>query len=141
MNKIFQYISWATIISALVLILTILYWLIKPYKPVTFPDKPQPVSTKIVKRGGTLIYEVEFCKYTDELPLITKTFTDGIIFPIPSFISIKNEKGCHVNTVSMSVPESLPTGTYVLTTVYRYQVNPIRFIDVVTKTEPFTIIE
>jgi hypothetical protein len=73
------------------------------------------------------------------LPVISKTFVDGIIYSVPEVVSIKNEIGCHTNIVQMYIPRGLPAGEFFVETNYRYKVNPIRTVDVVTQTERFII--
>jgi hypothetical protein len=102
---------------------------------------PFPIENKIIKSGENLEYKVCYCKYTELRPTITRTFVDGIIFAMPSNLGINNPIGCGTNLIEIQIPISLPAGKYRLETAYRYQVNPIRTIDVFTTTEQFEVIK
>lgn len=138
MNKIFQYISYLTILASFVLIGLLVFWCLYPYKPITF-NEPHQVLTKEVKRGEHLVYLVDYCKNSKAIPTITKTFIDGIIYAVPETIAVDREVGCGVQKVQMYVPKALPEGEFYVKLLYKYQVNPIKSITVVTRTEKFII--
>jgi hypothetical protein len=95
----------------------------------------------VIKAGEILTYEVSFCKYTSGVPLLTRTFVDGIIYSIPDFVASDVEIGCRTNHIGIQIPVNLPVGVYVMRTKYRYQVNPVRFVEYVSSTEKFTVIK
>jgi hypothetical protein len=138
MNKIFQYISYLTILASFILIGLLVFWCLYPYKPITF-NEPHQVLTKEVKRGEHLVYQVNYCKNTKSIPTITKIFVDGIIYAVPEIVAVDRETGCNIQQVQMYVPKALPDGEFYVKISYKYQVNPLRSITVVTQTEKFTI--
>lgn len=156
MNKAFQLIAWITILTALGLMVVSLYWLFYPYKVVSFKSVVKnsavpihKVENKIVKSGGTLIYYVDYCKYTSSTPEITKSFVDGLIYQIPPAVSMITKVGCGVNTIYIDVPESLPvkddvkkiSGIYSIKITWVFPLNPIRKETLLTQTEEFTVIK
>lgn len=138
--KIINYISYGTLISALVLLLVVFYWLLYPYEPIEFNNMPHAVENKQVKPGDHLIYTVEYCKNSTVVPIASKYFIDGLIYAIPDTLATVKEVGCGQSRVQVYVPRALPKGKYFIEASYRYQVNPIRYIDVVTRTEQFEVI-
>ena len=139
MNKILVYLSYITILSAIALMGVATFWYLYPYKTVTF-EQPVRVLTPEVKRGEHMTYEVVFCKYTKKMPLITKTFVDGIIYQVPEGVARQNDMGCHTNLVQMYIPKALPAGEFYVEINYRYELNPIRTEDITIQTERFTIL-
>ena len=139
MNKILVYLSYITILSAIALMGVATFWYLYPYKIITF-EQPVRVLTPEVKRGEHMTYEVVFCKYTKKMPLITKTFVDGIIYQVPEGVARQNDMGCNTNLVQMYIPKALPAGEFYVEINYRYELNPIRTEDITIQTERFTIL-
>ena len=140
MQKILQFVSYLTIILTLGLIGVVAYWLIYPYEPITF-TQPHVVLNKEVARGEHVLYRVDYCKNVNSIPIVTKTFVDSILYAVPEIVATEKFIGCGSQVVSMYVPKALLTGEFYIEIVYHYQVNPIRTIDVVSKTERFTIVK
>jgi len=138
MNKALIIIAWFTIISALLLMSLVIFWMVYPYKTTDFKT-PFPIQTKEVKRGGYVFYTVDYCKYTDLLPEISKTFVDGVLYTIPPALGASNPTGCHSQLIQTYVPKALVPGTYVIQINYKYKLNPLRVIEVKTETEPFIV--
>ena len=141
LGKLFYCIAWATLAVATGLIILVTYWLTYPYKTIDFIDLPNKIEVKTVKSGGYLVYNVEYCKYTDLNPLVSRSFVDGILYVSPEQPATKKPIGCGTNHVQIYVPKALPLGKYVLKTSYKYQVNPLRTIDISTETEQFEVIK
>lgn len=138
--KIFNSISYLVIVIALLFSVVVFFWLLFPYRVIEFNVLPHVIENKQVESGGYLIYEVDYCKFTNVVPIISKYFADGLLYSTPETIAIIKGKGCGKNRVQVYVPKGLPVGKYRLETIYRYQVNPLRTIDVKTTTEDFEII-
>lgn len=138
--KILQVFAISVILSMLALVLLVGYWLLYPYNPIEFKNLPHVVENKQVNSGDHLIYIVEYCKNSTVVPVASKYFTDGLIYAIPDTLATVKEVGCGQSRVQVYVPRALPKGKYFIEASYRYQVNPIRYIDVVTRTEQFEVI-
>lgn len=139
MNRLMKFFAWFTIISAIALMSLCIYWLVYPYNPIEFKQSPFPVRDKITKRGGYVFYTVEYCKYSDNLPQVSKTFIDGVLYTIPEAVGARNPEGCHTNLVQSYIPKALVPGEYVIQINYKYKMNPLRTIQVFTETEKFTV--
>lgn len=138
--KLTNIIIFMTLGVAFSIIVTVSYWLIHPYRPMTIGTRPLPVINKEVKQGSILYYSLDYCK-TMELPVtVRRRFVDGLIYSLPD-ISANNAVGCREQIIGMEIPQNLPTGDYVLAITYSYQVNPIRKVEVGTHTEKFVITE
>lgn len=124
---------------AMGMLVLFLYWIIKPYNPIEFKNEPHKILTKKVQSGDFVSYKVNYCKNEDLAPIITRTFVDGIVYTIPPAVALPKEMGCREILVHLYVPRALPTGVYYVSANYRYQVNPIRYMDIITNTEKFTI--
>ena len=140
MNKLFYIISWFAIISAMVLLFVYLFWQFYPYKTIKFNTPVYKVlnENKTVKQGGVLVYEVDYCKYTDQEPIVTKYYVDGIIYQTSPARGVV-KKGCHVTKVYNDVPVGLSPGDYIMKVLIDYSVNPIRDIFHINFTEQFTV--
>jgi hypothetical protein len=134
--KFFVNISLVILLGALFLFM---FWLVYPYKTVTFNKEPFRVLTPVIKRGENLIYEIDCCKYIKMSPMTARSFVDELIYNLPMGIATPKPLGCGVYKFNLLVPLTLPPDTYVLKTVYKYQVNPIREIEVVGVTEKFIV--
>jgi len=139
-NKLVTVISFLTIAMAFALLVIVFYWVLKPYKLLVINERPLPVMNKVVKRGDTVNYVLDYCKYTDKQAVVSKKFSDGIEFALPDYRS-NNPEGCRTQIVATEVPHTLPEGKYILIADYTYQVNPIRWIVVRIHTQVFEVIE
>lgn len=139
MRKIAYAFMWLTITIALGLMLTFIYWLVYPYKTAEFKLPFEVMNeNKIVMRGERLRYKIDYCKYTDQMPDVTKFFIDGVIYETPASPGLARI-GCNVDISDVYVPRAIPPGKYSLKIVARYKLNPIRTIEIVNYTEPFTV--
>lgn len=125
---------------ALGIMLLLGFWAFYPYNPVEFKSNVYPVMNEnhTVKHGEILKYEIDYCKYTDQLPVLSKKYIDGIVFETPLGRGIII-KGCHKQIIDNVVPDTLVPGEYYMQIVIDYEVNPIRHIIYVNNTEKFII--
>jgi hypothetical protein len=142
MNKILQYLSWVTIISALGIMVLVGFWLLYPYKIITFSDDKFPImnENKTVKQGESIVYRAKYCKFIAVPSETTRSFVDGIIYTTPSVGSNK-VVGCGDNLVFVEVPKTIPAGKYTIQMLYRFRINPLRTIDIIKITELFLIVK
>ncbi len=140
MNKLFITISWLTILSAMGILLVAGYWAFFPFKLVEFYNRPFEVTNedRTVARGDRLRYRIDYCKYNDLMPEITKYFMDGVQYETPKALG-GLPKGCQTIISDVYIPRAIPPGDYTVKIVTRYHVNPIRNIEFVNFTEKFTI--
>lgn len=131
--------AWSTLFLASAFMLTIIYWLVYPYKTLEIKTQPMKVLTPEVKAHDMFYYEVDYCKYINKPAQVTRTLIDTVIYNMPSFTA-NNDMGCHTRAAMIEIP-NVPAGTYVYRVKFDYQVNPIRHILIVAETEPFNIVE
>lgn len=124
------------------MILIITYWSIRPYNVIEFNTETFPIinDNKTIEKGSRLIYEVDACKRMDIIPDLSKFFVNGLIYEVSNSISVI-DVGCSKTLVDTYVPVAIPTGSYRLKLITRYQVNPIRHIQYINYTEPFKVVE
>lgn len=116
-----------------------MFWSIYPYK-TTVNKQPYKVINKVVKQGDLLLYEMDYCKYTNIIPTVHRQFIDGIIYSTPESTA-QLKKGCGIIINSVRVPITLPPGDYYMKAVVTFQVNPIRTISKEFLTEQFKVIK
>jgi hypothetical protein len=129
-------------VSANILVALFWFWCLYPYNPL---EMKQPLEVlnenKTVRAGEVVIYRAEYMKNTDILPKITRTLVDGIIYTLPPIIPI-NTRGKHDQIIySLTIPPSIPAGTYTFDCMACYQMNPIREVCVSYSSEEFTVIK
>jgi hypothetical protein len=137
MNKTLGIIAAVTILLAFSLIFTIGWWLFYPYRIITFEGNPKIINP-VVKAGTIVKYNISYCKYMNLGATVTTAFVNDLIYTIPP-TETNNLIGCHTKTFSTLIPKELPEGTYFIQKLYRYKINPIRDIDIKTKTETFQV--
>jgi hypothetical protein len=127
------------LLLSFVLIVQLLYWWIYPYDLMEL-KQPFKILTPTVQRGGMFVYEMDYCKKTDLVPVVNRQFVDGLVYILPvSSSSIK--RGCNVIKNSVIIPASLPEGVYYLSSTVIYKVNPIRTITYEYRTDKFTVVK
>ena len=135
-----------TMVSAFVLLITILFWLLWPYKIIEYdPSTDYNIVFGLdqdgaVEQGGKIAYEFDYVNETDIIPQISKRFVDGIVFNAAEG-SISLPVGSGHAVVETDIPETLPPGTYHLEIIRKFKVNPIRTIEVISQTEKFVVVE
>lgn len=139
MNRTYFYISMTTIVTAFVMMVVAIFWLIYPYKTIEFNKPEAVVETKQVARGDYLVYVIDYCKYTEKEANISRSFIDGLIYLTPDGIA-DVPKGCGEKRIQMYVPRNMPVGKYRIMQVRHYEVNPLRHIDIVYYTEEFEVL-
>ena len=138
MKKIINYLSYLTIALAFGLIGLLFYWYLKPYTPLVLNNVT--LDRVEVNRGEHIQISADYCKNINKPAIFYISFIDGLVYnPQPQVIDL--EGGCHHTVLSIYIPKALPTGKYQLKGVFRYQVNPIRTIDVNHLSGEFNILK
>jgi hypothetical protein len=137
-NKFFNNASFLILGSAFFSVILFAFWQFYPYKVLTFNNSPFPVMEKNIKAGGTLTYTIDYCKEINNGALISKTFSDEISYSVESELN-NRPIGCHKINVDIDIPKTLPPDEYNLQLVYRFKLNPIRYVEVSARTEQFNI--
>jgi len=138
--KLTKLLPWAVLLLLSIVVFTVGFWLLYPYKTIEFKNNVFPVinENRTVSRGDRLRYEVDACKYTDIVPILKKYFVDGVIYEVTeSFGAV--DRGCRKTIVDVYVPRAIPVGTYKMKFIAKYQVNPIKTIVFVNYSEDFVV--
>ena len=136
-NKLIPIFLYGTLASAFILVALCTFWLLAPYRTIEFKGDYQTAKTSY-KQGDKTYYNVNYCKYTSAPVSIVKEFTDGLVFTVDSPRPIL-PLGCREMQVPMTIPDSLPAGTYRLRNTITYHVNPIRDETVIHYSNWFTV--
>lgn len=138
MKKLIKLIPSIIISTAIGLILLLTYWAIYPYKPLELSNVT--LDRTEVNRGEHIHISADYCKNVNLPADLYISFIDGLVYnPQPQVLDL--ESGCHHTVLSIYIPKALPTGKYQLKGVFRYQVNPIRTIDVNHLSGEFNILK
>lgn len=129
----------ATLIAAMGMIAYVVFYLVYPFKGLVINKKPAIVHTKEVVAGEEMVYELDYCRYSDKHAEVTRQFIDGVIYTMPPITSIAKE-GCAVQDYAIVVPSTLNSGTYKLRLVVVVHINKLREVQTVFETEEFRII-
>lgn len=146
-DKLFNIFRWLVLASIFGIIILVGYWYFVPQNPVKFnyADERNVAiiknENKQVKSGGYLIIDLDFCKYTGEIPQVSTWFVDGILYQVADTPAVQKELGCQKLDLQLYVPKALPLRVLSVKRTYHYKVNPIKTVDVVIQTEKFTIIK
>ena len=94
LQKVFYKISWLAIFCVGVLIVLTSYWMIKPYNPIVFNERPFKVLTPEVRSGDFVVFQIDYCKLNELTPTISRYSIDGLIYATPDILAVKKEAGC-----------------------------------------------
>lgn len=134
------YYSLFTIGLVLLFLLLIAYWSFYPYQIITFGKDNGKILTPVVKAGGYVQMQQDYCKYQNLISIIDRQFVDSIVYQVPN-TRARRLLGCHKFIEYIYVPPNLPPATYHITTGISFQVNPIRTVTTFVTTGKFQIIE
>lgn len=138
-RKILFLFSMATLMAAMAMIAYVVFYLVWPFKGLVINKKPAIVHTKEVVAGDELIYELDFCRYSDKHAEVTRQFIDGVVYTMPPIQAIAKE-GCGVQDYAVTVPSTLNGGEYKLRVMVVIHINKLREVQTIIETEPFRII-
>lgn len=136
--------SYSALIIVAVALATILVWLFWPYSIITYePPTDYPIvagvdSENNVEQGGAIVYAFDYQKETDIIPEVNRRFIDGLVFQAAEG-AIDLPRGRGRALVETPIPETLPPGTYYLEITRTFKMNPIRKVEIVSRTETFTV--
>jgi hypothetical protein len=140
LNKIFYYLSLVVILSTLALMLVVGWLAFHPVKVLQPNIQPYKVITPVVQRLGVIIYQVDACKFREAPTVISRRFVDtnNTHYPLPDLPN-NIKTGCAKTNVPVTVPPTLPPGTYYLTLDVSYQVNIFRTESYHLRTDTFWV--
>jgi hypothetical protein len=129
------------LISATALLALGAFWWFYPYKTITKSPMPMPIvkGYETVRQGGVLLYEYDFVKYTDVVPVVQRQFVDGLIFESTD-VTTNLKIGTGHTFVVVPIPTELPPGVYHIQVIAEFHMNPLKTITNVTETQTFTVL-
>lgn len=157
--KLKLFLSALFIIITGSVIVTVIFWLNYPYKPLRImcdvqdengqivrkecPDlhKSFEVEPKTVISGQTVTILIHYCKDADGEEYVSRDLVgETIIINVPpKNVAVRTPIGCADSENIVRIPRTINPGTYYLQYTVAYQVNPIRKIEITFASEPFTI--
>lgn len=138
MNKLLNTISYLTLITAFVMLCIFFFWSFYPYRTIEWKTDKFPVKTKVIKRGDSLIFVSDYCKYVELSAVVSRSFVNDFSYtttPVTTYA----KKGCNKMKVVVTIPKELPAGRYYIHNKFSYKVNPIRTITLVHDSEEFIV--
>lgn len=103
-------------------------------------EKPIAVETPVLHPGDTLVYQLQYCKFTDVVPSSKTYLMDGQQIPLTTQPSKGLLKGCHTIERDVTIPETINPGTYYYDKELDYQVNPLNTQKVYYYTDYFQVV-
>lgn len=139
-NKLLYYGSIFTIAIAFLALFQVAFWLLYPYKILTFGPENGKILQKTVYAGQYIRLQQDYCKYQDITSVIDRQFIDSIIYQVPT-VRAKRPLGCHKLVEYIYVPYALGPGKYHIYTTITFDVNPLRKITLTVRTDEFTVLK
>lgn len=118
-----------------------LYSAFWPFRVLEPQVQPYRILTPVVAPGQPVIYEANFCKYTQAPALVTRGLysENGAFISLPT-IATNLPSGCHVvQSATTVVPSTAMPGRYTIELTLTYHVNALRDITVKVQTATFTV--
>lgn len=148
-HKMYAMLTYAFLALGFIALAVWVYWSFYPYKTITQSPKPFEIvypghsdgELPRVSQGGLLAYQFEYIKYTNVLPTLQREFHDGLIFSEGARPPTVLRRGAGLARTEVMIPRTLPPGTYRIVITARYEMNPVRVIEVVNHTEKFIVEE
>lgn len=113
-----------------------------PYNVIKINNLPFPVVTKEVLSGGSVVIDIDYCKYMNAVAHYSVQFINQeskeIINLEERYIS-NFDKGCDRINFFIKTPRDMPTGKYTLKIILNYKVNPLREVQYTFLSEEFTV--
>ena len=135
-----SFFMWGGILTAFALVILVTYWLVFPYKILSFNEGNGTFIDTTVKRGEFLHMHQNSCKYMDIPSTINRQFVDGVIYSIVP-TNARRPLGCTENIEYIYIPTELPVGEYYISTLISFPPNPLRTVSYTVKTKKFTIVK
>lgn len=119
----------------------IAYLKLWPVQTVHYNNDTFEIKNSPLHAGDTLIYEVDYCRYTRLDAHFTRTLVGDSIITFPEQNS-NVEPGCRkVEVRNTTIPSYVPPGRYHLELTVCFDINPIRTICHYPKTEEFEVVQ
>lgn len=132
-NKILM--CFLGIILLLIIVFTVIQ--IYPFEVIQINGEFKTL-TPIVKQGELLKYQVNATKIMPLVGIKKCSFEDGIIYFLPN-IDSRLKLGEHNDTIGVTVPATLPEGTYRYHCIVDYDITFFRTITIEFYTTPFIV--
>jgi hypothetical protein len=119
--------------------LTVAWWLLYPYKPITVKSIVVKNPDKQVLAGSVLKYRITYDKRMDIQSVLTRKLINNVKIDLADTIAtapVGDDSEC----VYVKVPHYTDPGIYYLWWSAKYKVNPIREVVVSAKSDVFTVI-
>lgn len=120
------------------------YW---PFQVITIEPQPYVLQNTVIAPGSYIYYTFHYCKNYDVKAEVIHQLQGMAQIrlsndpPTPELHdqALRLKDGCATTTKGVYIPKRTPPGEYELYEYVDYQVNPLRTVSYVFKTEPFTV--
>lgn len=123
----------------------VIYCVFVPVKTLVINNfsytSPIYVKTPVLHPGDVLKYDLDYCKYTDVLPVSRRKLVDGQQIGLTGTGKGAGLlRGCHVIERDVTIPETINPGRYYLDVEVDYQVNMFHTERVYYYTQYFQVV-
>ena len=146
-DRLMYAMSLITMSIALVLLVTVLWWLLYPYRGFTEVRQPFPVRYASVAPGAVQEYTVAACYHgqpgaaivvTRELEMQDHISTFPLMAPI-EYVLTDTDPPCGARKMSLAIPTYVPPGRYLVRYYTQVRVNPLRHVSQAFVSAPFQV--
>ena len=144
MNKAVKYLSTIVLSAMFILILFNTYQNFYPFKTIEYYDMPAKVDTVQLRAGETLVYHVNYCKFTDKSAEVTRQLIgrddnpEGATVTQIQILPSNVPPGCKNVTGKTLIPANTLPGHYYMKTTGKYHVH--RDIEKTWQTQEFEVL-
>lgn len=118
------------------------YWQFYPYEPFRAQVQPFPIEDEdgVLQAGDRLVYHSETCRDFEGWVKVNRSLVNDILISYTPYTYYETGGECvDFSDHTISLPASIPNGTYHLEIIVTVQVNPIRTISTRFITEDFIV--
>lgn len=134
---VWRVITTVTLVSVLILICIVGFWVIFPYRILTETENVH-ILTPSVRPGGSVVIELHFCKNYPMTEITSRELVDGFVYMLPT-VQTYEPLGCYNRRIFVPIPEVTPEGSYKIITRAEFHPNPFRTISYSWETDKFVV--
>ena len=139
-SKLFGYLVVLLSLFMFVFLSTIAYWLLKDYHIIDWNISKFEMQKEEYRAGEPLTFRTAFCKRGHYEAELIYHVEDGVTYLLPRQVT-KSDEGCQDFVSSTFITPNIEPGTYKITAIITYQVNPIRKVSYYMESNEFKIIQ
>lgn len=137
-SKWIQRFGEISLLLIMAVMLLFFYWLFYPYKVMDVSSTR--LITNEVYAGNIVLWKMDYCNYVNQPSIVVHQISnDVVIYEAPKRAMLP--LGCmNGSIIAVEIPNYAPTGRYHISTMMKYNINPLRDVIIEYDTEEFDVI-